>query len=95
MREKMFAIGDDFWVETGDGERAPALESRALSRVVWGTHPLAGQLHVRPRARARTITVTARAVVWEPLPYDGLPRLPESRHRFRTRARGLEAPRTR
>ena len=30
MREKMFAIGDDFWVETGDGERAFKVNGKAL-----------------------------------------------------------------
>jgi hypothetical protein len=30
MREKMFAIGDDFWVETGGGERAFNVNGKAL-----------------------------------------------------------------
>ena len=30
MREKMFAIGDDFWVETGDGERMFKVNGKAL-----------------------------------------------------------------
>jgi uncharacterized protein YxjI len=30
MREQMFAIGDDFWVETGDGERAFKVNGKAL-----------------------------------------------------------------
>jgi uncharacterized protein YxjI len=30
MREKMFAIGDDFWVETGRGERAFKVDGKAL-----------------------------------------------------------------
>ena len=30
MREKMFAIGDDFWVETGVGERAFKVNGKAL-----------------------------------------------------------------
>jgi uncharacterized protein YxjI len=30
MREKMFAIGDDFWVETADGERAFKVNGKAL-----------------------------------------------------------------
>ena len=30
MREKMFAIGDDFWVETGGGERAFKVNGKAL-----------------------------------------------------------------
>ena len=30
MREKMFAIGDDFWVETGGGERAFKVDGKAL-----------------------------------------------------------------
>jgi uncharacterized protein YxjI len=30
MREKMFSIGDDFWVETGDGERAFKVDGKAL-----------------------------------------------------------------
>ena len=30
MREKMFAIGDDFWVETGSGERAFKVNGKAL-----------------------------------------------------------------
>jgi uncharacterized protein YxjI len=30
MREKMFAIGDDFWVETADGERAFKVDGKAL-----------------------------------------------------------------
>jgi uncharacterized protein YxjI len=30
MREKMFAIGDDFWVETADGEKAFKVNGKAL-----------------------------------------------------------------
>ena len=30
MREKMFAIGDDFWVETGGGERVFKVNGKAL-----------------------------------------------------------------
>jgi uncharacterized protein YxjI len=30
MREKLFAIGDDFWVETEDGRRAYKVEGKAL-----------------------------------------------------------------
>src|SRR5206468_6404157 len=30
MREKMFAIGDDFWVETEGGERALKVNGKAL-----------------------------------------------------------------
>jgi uncharacterized protein YxjI len=30
MREKLFAIGDDFWIETGDGERAFKVNGKAL-----------------------------------------------------------------
>jgi uncharacterized protein YxjI len=30
MREKMFSIGDDFWIETGDGERAFKVDGKAL-----------------------------------------------------------------
>jgi uncharacterized protein YxjI len=30
MREKMFAIGDDFWVETDEGERAFKVNGKAL-----------------------------------------------------------------
>src|SRR5262249_9570814 len=30
MREKMFAIGDDFWVENADGERAFKVNGKAL-----------------------------------------------------------------
>ena len=30
MREKLFAIGDDFWVETADGERAFKVDGKAL-----------------------------------------------------------------
>ncbi len=30
MREKMFAIGDDFWVETNDGDRAFKVNGKAL-----------------------------------------------------------------
>ena len=30
MQEKMFAIGDDFWVETGGGERAFKVNGKAL-----------------------------------------------------------------
>jgi len=30
MREKMFAIGDDFWVETGGGDRAFKVNGKAL-----------------------------------------------------------------
>ena len=30
MREKMFAIGDDFWVETDDGDRAFKVNGKAL-----------------------------------------------------------------
>jgi uncharacterized protein YxjI len=30
MREKMFAIGDDFWVETKGGERAFKVDGKAL-----------------------------------------------------------------
>ena len=30
MRERMFAIGDDFWVETDDGERAFKVDGKAL-----------------------------------------------------------------
>ncbi|MGH2885800.1 MAG: LURP-one-related/scramblase family protein [Solirubrobacteraceae bacterium] len=30
MREKLFAIGDDFWVETGGGERAFKVDGKAL-----------------------------------------------------------------
>jgi uncharacterized protein YxjI len=30
MRERAFALGDDFWVETGDGERAFKINGKAL-----------------------------------------------------------------
>ena len=30
MREKVFAIGDDYWVETGEGERAYKVNGKAL-----------------------------------------------------------------
>jgi uncharacterized protein YxjI len=30
MREKMFSIGDDFWIETADGERAFKVDGKAL-----------------------------------------------------------------
>ena len=30
MREKMFAIGDDFWIENADGERAFKVDGKAL-----------------------------------------------------------------
>ncbi len=30
MREKLFSIGDDFWIETGDGERAFKVDGKAL-----------------------------------------------------------------
>jgi uncharacterized protein YxjI len=30
MRERMFSIGDDFWIETGDGERAFRVNGKAL-----------------------------------------------------------------
>ena len=30
MREKLFAIGDDFWIETADGERAFKVNGKAL-----------------------------------------------------------------
>ena len=30
MREKMFSIGDDFWIETGDGQRAFKVDGKAL-----------------------------------------------------------------
>ena len=30
MREKMFSIGDDFWIETEDGERAFKVNGKAL-----------------------------------------------------------------
>jgi len=30
MREKIFAIGDDFWIETEDGERAFKVNGKAL-----------------------------------------------------------------
>jgi len=30
MREKMFAIGDDFWIETDSGERAFKVDGKAL-----------------------------------------------------------------
>jgi uncharacterized protein YxjI len=30
MREKMFSIGDDFWVETNDGDRAFKVNGKAL-----------------------------------------------------------------
>jgi uncharacterized protein YxjI len=30
MREKVFAIGDDFWIETGGGERAFKVDGKAL-----------------------------------------------------------------
>jgi uncharacterized protein YxjI len=30
MREKMFAIGDDFWIETEDGQRAFKVNGKAL-----------------------------------------------------------------
>jgi uncharacterized protein YxjI len=30
MRERVFAIGDDFWVETGGGERAFKVDGKAL-----------------------------------------------------------------
>jgi uncharacterized protein YxjI len=30
MREKMFAIGDDYWIETGRGERAFKVNGKAL-----------------------------------------------------------------
>ena len=30
MREKLFAIGDDYWIETQDGERAFKVDGKAL-----------------------------------------------------------------
>ena len=30
MREKVFAIGDDFWIENGGGERAFKVDGKAL-----------------------------------------------------------------
>jgi uncharacterized protein YxjI len=30
MREKMFAIGDDYWIENGDGERLFKVDGKAL-----------------------------------------------------------------
>jgi uncharacterized protein YxjI len=30
MREKMFSIGDDFWIENADGERAFKVDGKAL-----------------------------------------------------------------
>jgi uncharacterized protein YxjI len=30
LREKMFAIGDDYWIETGEGERAFKVNGKAL-----------------------------------------------------------------
>ena len=30
MREKLFTIGDDFWIETGDGERAFKVDGKAV-----------------------------------------------------------------
>jgi uncharacterized protein YxjI len=30
MREKLFAIGDDYWIETEDGERAFKVDGKAL-----------------------------------------------------------------
>jgi uncharacterized protein YxjI len=30
MREKIFAVGDDFWIETEDGERAFKVNGKAL-----------------------------------------------------------------
>ena len=30
MREKIFSIGDDFWIETGDGDRAYKVNGKAL-----------------------------------------------------------------
>jgi len=30
MREKMFAVGDDFWIEDGEGERAFKVDGKAL-----------------------------------------------------------------
>ena len=30
MREKMFAIGDDFWIENADGERVFKVDGKAL-----------------------------------------------------------------
>jgi uncharacterized protein YxjI len=30
MREKMFSIGDDYWIETGDGRRAYKVNGKAL-----------------------------------------------------------------
>jgi uncharacterized protein YxjI len=30
MRQKLFAIGDDFWIETGDGERAFKVDGKAV-----------------------------------------------------------------
>jgi len=30
MREKLFAIGDDYWIETSDGERAFKVDGKAL-----------------------------------------------------------------
>jgi uncharacterized protein YxjI len=30
MREKLFAIGDDFWIETGDGQRLFKVDGKAL-----------------------------------------------------------------
>ena len=30
MREKLFSIGDDLWIETGDGDRAFKVNGKAL-----------------------------------------------------------------
>jgi uncharacterized protein YxjI len=30
MREKLFAVGDDYWIETGDGQRAFKVNGKAL-----------------------------------------------------------------
>ena len=43
MREKMFAIGDDYWIETNRGERAFKVEREGAS----------GPRHARPRTPSR------------------------------------------
>ena len=57
MREKMFAIGDDFWIENEDGERAFKVNGKALR--IRDTLVLEDAVRRRAASRSRRRSCTS------------------------------------
>src|SRR5947209_8991633 len=61
MREKLFAIGDDFWVETDNGQRAFKVDGKALRlRKTFILESASGEELFKIQERALTIRDTMK-----------------------------------